>query len=559
MQAASKIAEDRASIQTGPGKNSTWQRRLTLLAMCIAQGMILLDVTIVNIALPSIQRELHASSGELEWVISAYALSLAVLIPLSGSLGDRFGRKRFFAAGMVVFALGSVACALSASALELIAARALQGVGGAIMSALALSILSETYSGKARAGAIGIWATVAGLGFGLGPVVGGLLLGMFGWSSIFWVNVPFALAGIALTVTVVSESRNPDTRPVDVPGVLTSAAGLLALTFGLIESASNSWTSAPVAASLAAGLVLLASFVWWEHRAPVPMIPPAVVKVRSFTTSCGVYLLSYASLTGVYFYLTLLYQDIDGWTALRTGLSWLFMNIPFLVTAQFAGRLSRQLPARAIAGEGCLVTAAGILTFSTLTPSSPFIIAVIGYVLFGTGTGMWIPGVANVAMRDVPPGLSGTASGVFNASRQVGTSIGLAILGVIGADAATSAWTSQAAHLPGAVRRAAIGQARNVASARISSVTRALGTGHRPAAEQAFSHGYQVAVLIAGLGLIAAAIIAAFGLRDNRRRELDAAAGKPAPPGDPDNPNIVAQPHHTFVTRPDGGHNHVNH
>ena len=173
MQAASKIPEDRASIHTGPGKNSTWQRRLTLLAMCIAQGMILLDVTIVNIALPSIQRELHASSGELEWVISAYALSLAVLIPLSGSLGDRFGRKRFFAAGMVVFALGSVACALSASALELIAARALQGVGGAIMSALALSILSETYSGKARAGAIGIWATVAGLGFGLGPVVGG--------------------------------------------------------------------------------------------------------------------------------------------------------------------------------------------------------------------------------------------------------------------------------------------------------------------------------------------------------------------------------------------------
>ena len=372
MQAASNVPQDRASIHTGPGKNSTRQRRLTLLAMCIAQGMILLDVTIVNIALPSIQRELDASSGELEWVISAYALSLAALIPLSGSLGDRFGRKRFFAAGMVVFAVGSVACALSASALELIAARALQGVGGAIMSALALSILSETYSGKARAGAIGIWATVAGLGFGLGPVVGGLLLGVFGWSSIFWVKVPFALAGIALTVTVVAESRNPDTRPVDVPGVLTSAAGLLALIFGLIESASNSWTSAPVAVSLAAGLVLLASFVWWEHRAPVPMIPPAVVKLRSFTTSCGVYLLSYASLTGVYFYLTLLYQDVDGWTALRTGLSWLFMNIPFLVMAQFAGRLSRHLPARAIAGGGCLVTSAGILTFSTLTPSSPF-------------------------------------------------------------------------------------------------------------------------------------------------------------------------------------------
>jgi EmrB/QacA subfamily drug resistance transporter len=527
--------------------------------MCIAQGMILLDVTIVNIALPSIQRELHASSGELEWVISGYALSLAALIPLSGSLGDRFGRKRFFAAGMVVFTLGTVACALSASALELIAARALQGVGGAIMSALALSILTETYSGRARAGAIGIWATVAGLGFGLGPVVGGLLLGVFGWSSIFWVNVPFALVGIVLTAVAVAESRNPDARPVDVPGVLTSAAALLALIFGLIESASNSWTSAPVAIPLAAGLVLLASFVWWERRAPVPMIPSAVAKLRSFTTSCGVYLLSYASLTGVYFYLTLLYQDVDGWSALRTGLSWLFLNIPFLVMAHFTGRLSRRLPAAAIAAGGCLVTAAGILTLSTLTPSSPFFVTVIGYVLFGTGTGMWIPGVANVAMREVPPGLSGTASGVFNASRQVGASIGLAILGAIGAGAATSAWTSQAAHLPGPARRAAIGQARNVASARISSVAKALGTGQRAAAEQAFSHGYQVAALIAGLGLIAAAIIAAFGLHDNRSRELDAATGKPGPPGDPDTPAIVAQPHHTFVTQPDGGHNHVNH
>jgi predicted MFS family arabinose efflux permease len=256
------------------------------------------------------------------------------------------------------------------------------------------------------------------------------------------------------------------------------------------------------------------------------MIPSSVVKLRAFTTSCGIYLLSYAGLTGVYFYLTLLYQDVDGWTALRTGLSWLFMNIPFLVLAQSAGRLARRLPARAINGGGCLVTAAGILTFATLTPASPFALAVTGYVLFGAGTGLWIPGVAAVAIRDVPPGLSGTASGVFNASRQVGTSIGLAILGAIGTHAATSAWTSQAAHLPGAARQAAIGQARNVASARISSVITALGPGHRAAAEQAFTHGYHVAVLTAGLCLIAAAIIAATGLPGNRRRKLDPAGNK---------------------------------
>jgi len=523
--------------------NSAWRRRLTLVAMCIAQGMILLDITIVNVALPAIQRELHESSGELEWVISAYALSLAALIPFSGALGDRFGRKRFFAAGMVVFTLGSVACALSASAVELIAARAFQGVGGAMMSALALSILSQAYSGKARASAIGIWATCAGLGFGLGPVVGGLLLGVFGWSSIFWVNVPFGVAGIALTVTVVPESRNPDTRPVDVPGIVISAAGLLALTFGLIESSSSSWTSTPVWASIAAGLVLLAWFVWWERRAPFPMIPSQVVKLRRFTTSCGVYLVSYAALTGVYFYLTLLYQDVDGWTALRTGLSWLFMNVPFLVVAQFAGRLSRRLSARAIVAGGCLVTAVGVFTFSTLTPSSPFVIAVIGYVLFGAGTGMWIPGVANVAMRDVPPGLSGTASGVFNASRQVGTSVGLAILGAIEADAATSAWRSHVAHLPGAARQAAVGQAHNVASARISLVIRELGTGQRATAEQAFSHGYAVAVLVAGLCLVAAAVLAVFGLRHDRRPEFDAVRSlSTGDPGSPASTRLGASP-----------------
>ena len=526
--------------QTGPGMRPALQKRLTLVAMCIAQGMILLDITIVNVALPSIQRELHESSGDLEWVISAYALSLAALIPLSGTLGDRFGRKRSFAAGMVVFTLGSIACALSTSAPELIGARAFQGVGGAIMSALALSILSEAYSGESRAGAIGIWATCAGLGFGLGPVVGGLLLGVFGWSSIFWVNVPFGLAGVALTVTVVPESRNPASRPVDVPGVLTSATGLLAVTFGLIESSSHSWTSTPVWVSLAAGVALLALFVLWERRAPFPMIPAEVAKLRSFTTSCGIYLLSYAALTAVYFYLTLLYQDVDGWTALHTGLSWLFMNVPFLVTAQFAGHLSRRLSARAIVGGGCLVTAAGIITFSRLTPSSPFVIAVIGYALFGVGTGMWIPGVANVAMRDVPPGLSGTASGVFNASRQVGTSVGLAILGAVGADAATSAWKSKVARLPGAAREAATAQAHNVASARIGLVGRALGASHRAAAEEAFSHGYEVAVLIAGFCLIAAAVIAAIGLRDDRRRQLDAARGGAASPASPDPRSMAA-------------------
>ena len=304
------------------------RRRLTLLAMCISQAMILLDITIVNIALPSIQRELSMSPGRLEWVVSAYALSLAAFIPFGGTLGDRYGRKRLFIIGMLVFTVGSIGCALSMADTALIGARVIEGVGGAVMSALTLSILTETYPPETRAGAIGTWAAIAGLGFGAGPVVGGILLGFFGWSSIFWVNVPLALAGLLLTVIAVHESRDPVPRRLDVPGVLASALGLLALTFGLIESSTYHWGSPIVAAPLGIGVASLVLFGLWENRTPSPMLPPSLLRARSFTIGCSVYLLVYLALTGVMFYVTLLYQNVDGWSALRTGLSWLSMNIP---------------------------------------------------------------------------------------------------------------------------------------------------------------------------------------------------------------------------------------
>jgi MFS transporter, DHA2 family, methylenomycin A resistance protein len=457
--------------------------------MCIAQGMILLDITIVNIALPSIERELHESAGSLEWVISAYALSLATLIPLSGTLGDRFGRRRFFVIGMVIFAIGSIACAMSRSDVSLIGSRAFQGVGGAMMSALTLSILSETYPKEIRAGAIGVWATCAGLGFGLGPVVGGLLLARFDWSSIFWVNVPFALAGIALGVTVVPESRDPATRRLDLTGVGASALGLLALTFGLIESSSHDWGSWFVAAPLVVGGVCIAMFAVWEQHARSPMVPPALLRLRSFGTSCGVYLIAYAALAGAMFYVTLLFQNVNGWSALRTGFSWLTMNVPFLVMAQLAGRLNRRFSPNVVVGAGCIVAAAGVLLLGAVTPSTPFVLAGAGYALLGAGYGTLVPGVINVAMRDVPAGFSGVASGVLNASRQIGTSVGLAVLGTIGVHAATSAWSGKLGGFPVSVRQLAADQAHNVAGAQISAITKVLGSSYRSAAVESFAAG----------------------------------------------------------------------
>lgn len=489
------------------------RKRLTLLAMCLATFMIGLDVTIVNVALPSIQRDLRTTPADLEWVISAYALSLAALIPLGGALGDRYGRKRIFLAGIALFALGSMACALSESAGALVAFRALQGVGGAAMLALTLSIVTETFPAESRAGAIGTWAAIGGTGFGVGPVVGGILLSFFGWSSVFWVNLPFAAVAVVLTLAAVDESRDPSSHPLDVPGVWLSAFGLVGVTLGLVEASSHPWASTPVLVPLGIGAVLLACFAAWQRRARHPMVPPVLLGARSFVSASVVYLVSYAAFTGVLFYVTLYYQDIDGWSPLRTGLSWLLMNGPFLLMAQLTGRIDRRYPPAKVVAAGCVAAGLGIFALSRIGATTPFVLTAIGYVLAGAGFGVLVPGVTHVAMRDVPAGTSGGASGVLNAARQVGTSVGLAVLGSLGAAAATSAWGAAARHFPAPVRGAAGSQAQNVAAAHLSAVTKALGPAYRHAAAQSFVDAYHLAVGIAVACLLAAALTALFGFR----------------------------------------------
>jgi DHA2 family methylenomycin A resistance protein-like MFS transporter len=488
------------------------RRRLTLAAMCIAQGMVLLDVTIVNTALPSIQRQLNMTPGQLEWVISAYVLALAALIPFAGALGDRYGRKRLFLAGVAVFALGSVACALSTSDVALIAARAVQGVGGAAMSGLTLAILSGAYPPEQRAGAIGLWAGISGLGFGLGPVVGGILLSFSGWSSIFWVNVPPAVATLVIAAVAVPESRNPVARRLDVPGVITIALSLLGITFGLIESSRHAWGAPLVVAPLAAGVALGAAFLVWESRTRSPMLPLSLLRTRSFASGWIVFMLSYLAFTGVMFYITLLFQDVKGWSPLHTGLSWLSMNVPFITVAVSAGRLRRRFPAAVVVSGGTLVGAAGVAILALISDTTPFAVTFVGYVLAGLGWGALIPGVVGVAMRDVPTAVSGAASGILNSARQVGTSIGLAVLGTIGVNVATGVWASRTAGVGGAA-----GEAQNVAGARISAVTGALGQRFRADAVASFLSGYHVALLV-GVGCtLVAALIASIGLRSAPR------------------------------------------
>src|SRR5215469_13680278 len=255
--------------------------------------MMVLDVMIVSVALPSLQHELHLSPAGLEWVVSAYALALAALIPTGGALGDHFGRKRVFMSGVALFMLASVGCALSVSGGMLIGFRVIQGIGGAVMSALTLALITEAYPVEARTGPIGLWAAVSGLAVAGGSVIGGLLLSVFSWSSIFWVNVPIGILAITISVVGVIESRESAPRPLDVPGVALSVLGLFLVTLGLVYSADATWDSPVVIGCIAAGVAVLAAFAAWERKTESPMAPPALLATRSFAVACGVYLLAY--------------------------------------------------------------------------------------------------------------------------------------------------------------------------------------------------------------------------------------------------------------------------
>ena len=410
---------------------SPGRQRWTLIAACFAQFMILLDVTIVNVALPSIQRGLDMTAGSLVWTINAYVLPLASLILVGGTLGDRYGRKRVFALGFALFTLFSAGCALSTSDHLLLAFRALQGVGAALLAPLSLSILVDAFEPARRPWAIGIWATIAGFGFGLGPVLGGVLIEAFDWSAIFWVNVPIGLAGLAATLAHVRESRDPTPRRLDLGGAAMGSAALFCLTLALVETDDHAWTSAFTLSLLGAAAVLGAGFLAFEARHDDPMLPLGFFTRRAFTVANVNYLLMYAALATALFFVSLYFQNVKGFSALETGLSWLTMNVPFLLVSPFAGRLQNRLGARRVVFAGALAAGLGMLDFALLGLDSPFLLAVPGYVLVGVGYGAAVPAISAMAMGAIEVQRAGVASGVLNTARQVGSALGLAALGSI--------------------------------------------------------------------------------------------------------------------------------
>ncbi len=488
----------------------------TLFAMCFALFMIMLDNTVVNVALPSIQADFDAAPSALEWVINSYVLSFAVLILLGGKLGDRYGRKRFFLVGLTVFTLASAACALAASEGQLIGARAVQGVGGALLNPLSLSILVAAFPRRELPTAIGVWAGISGLGLAVGPLLGGFLVEHVSWSAVFWINVPIGVVAFAVVAWAVVESNDPGSRSLDVVGTALVTAGLLALVWGLIETTSHSWTSSYVLGFLAAAAVILAAFVAWELRQRDPMVPLGFFRTPAFAVSSGVILLVGLALFGVVFFLTLYFQNVRGYSAMKAGAATLPMTMMVLAVAPIAGRLNSRIGPRPLMSAGMVSSSIGLLGLAQVTADSSYHAIWPFFVLLGAGIAMTMPSASSAGMSAVDPDKAGIASGVINTSRQIGGALGIAVLGAIGAQLASDRWHERTASLGGAARAGADRLTDAVVGGRVGVVESFGGARAGDAAADAFVHGMHGALYAAAALTAVAAAAALVGLRGTR-------------------------------------------
>jgi len=403
----------------------------TLLAVCVATFMLLLDITIVNIALPSIQSDLNASLSSLQWVVDAYALTLASFLLLFGSLGDRLGRRRIFSIGFGVFTLASLLCGLSNDATVLNFFRALQGVGGAGMFATSLALIAQEFEGGQRASAIGVWGATVGGAVAVGPLVGGAITDAFGWEWIFFVNVPIGVVAILLTETKLANVAASDPQPIDWAGLVTFSLGLFGLIFGLIRGNAEGWASAQILASLIGAAALLAAFVVIELRRENAMLDLSLFRVPAFG---GVSIVAWALSAGMFamfLYITLYVQDILGFSPLEAGLRFLPITLLSFFVAPIGGQLLKRWPARALLGVGLILVGVGLLLMHGVQVGDSWTHLLPGFLVAGVGIGLTNPAIASTALGVVPPARAGMASGINSTFRQIGIATGVAALGAV--------------------------------------------------------------------------------------------------------------------------------
>jgi EmrB/QacA subfamily drug resistance transporter len=518
------------------------RRWWTLIAVCVATFMLLLDVTIVNVALPEIQRDLDAEFSDLQWVIDAYALMLAALLLTAGALADLLGRRRVFVLGLALFTAASLLCALAGTPLVLNLSRGLQGVGAAMMFATSLALLAQEFQGPDRGAAFGAWGATTGGAVAVGPLIGGALTEGFGWESIFLLNLPIGAAAIVLTLTKVNESQDPRGGRVDWAGLLTFSSALFLLVFSLIRGNEEGWGSTRIVAQLVLAAALMVVFVAVERRQERPMLELSLFRKPTFTGAAIAAFALSASMFAMFLYITLYIQNVLGYEPLETGLRFLPITLLSFFVAPIAGKLSARLPVRAFLGGGLIAVGVGLLLMRGIEPQSDWTTLLAGFVIGGVGIGLINPPLASAAIGVVEPARSGMASGINSTFRQVGIATGIAGLGAIFQSRVESGVTERLAGTPLAGRAEELSEA--VATAGAGGVIESAPAGAREilgeAARASFVDGLNEIFLVAAIIALIGGVLAFVLVRgrdfvvqaaaDPHGAEPQTVAGRPAAP-----------------------------
>jgi EmrB/QacA subfamily drug resistance transporter len=511
-------------VSTSPNPNRWW----TLGCVAIGTFMLLLDITIVNVALPAIQKDLHASFTDLQWVIDAYALMLASVLLVSGSIADIIGRRRIFVIGLILFSAASLACGLATTPTFLTLARAVQGIGGAMLFATSLALLAHAFTGRERATAFGVWGATIGGAVAIGPLVGGVLTDTLGWEWIFFVNVPIGVAAAFITVAKVEESKDASARSVDWIGALTFSAALFVFVFALIRGNDEGWGSTTIVVLFIEAVLMLIAFVALELRSEQPMLDLTLFRNRTFAGASLVAFVLSASMFAMFLYIVLYIQNILGYSPLEAGVRFLPLSLVSFFVAPVAGRLSERLPARTLLGGGLVIVGAGLLLMAGISDSSDWTALLPGFIVAGAGIGTVNPNLAQAAVAVVDPRKSGMASGINNTFRQVGIATGIAGLGAIFQSHVQDSVTQALAGTPVSAHASAI--AHGVVSGGGREALGSVPAQARQLVEHAARHAF-----VSGLSelfLIGAAIAFAGGLLGFllvRQSDFVAPAHQPAP------------------------------
>jgi EmrB/QacA subfamily drug resistance transporter len=518
-QAGPSGQDQQQRAQPGPGGEDPDRRGnkwWTLVAVCLGTFMLLLDITIVNVALPDIQRALHSSFSDLQWVVDAYALTLAAFLLTAGSLADMFGRRLLYLTGLAVFTAASVLCGFATTTLMLQLSRALQGIGGAIMFAVSLALLADAFRGRDRGTAFGVWGAVTGLAVAIGPLLGGLLTSGLSWRWIFFVNAPIGVIAVIISVMRVSESRAPGASRPDWAGFVLFTAALSFLVYGLIESNERSFTDGLVLGCLAAAAALLVVFVLVERRLEHPMFDLSLFRLPTFTGgSVAAFGLS-ASIFAMLLYIVLYLQDILGYSPLGTGVRVMFLSGAILVSATAAGRLTSKVPVRLLIGPGLILVGVGLLLMRGLNAQSGWTHLIPGMIVGGLGIGLVNPPLASTAVGVVPPEQAGMASGINSTFRQVGIATGIALLGTLFSNKVAGEVRAAIAAVPGLSHQGPR-IATAVQSGEIGNVIAKLPAPLRPKVGEitraAFTTGLNHILLVAAIIALASGVVALAAIR----------------------------------------------